>query len=96
MRTSQQLIELDLAMPREKAVLRLYTVLVNSVATAWRVAKNRRAINRLRDLDDAHLKDIGLSRSEVDGILRTTALHEDPSTRLSRTARHRAQQDLRW
>lgn len=95
MRTSEQLIDLDLAMPREKAIARLCAVVVASVAAAWRVANNRRAINRLRDLDDAQLNDIGLSRDEVQAILRTTALHEDPSTRVARLARHRAQQELR-
>lgn len=90
MRTSEQLIDLDLAIPREKAITRLRAAMVASVASVWRSFSNRRAINRLCDLDEVHLRDIGLSRAEVESVLRSTAFHEDPSRRLSRTARNSA------
>jgi uncharacterized protein YjiS (DUF1127 family) len=93
MRASEQLIDLDLAVPREKLATRLYSAVVVSVASAWRIAKNRHALNRLSDLDETRLNDIGLSRSDVLAIQRTTAFHEDPTQRL-RMARNRAQKPL--
>ena len=44
--------------------------------------RNRLAVQRLRDLDDRALKDIGLVRSDVAGAL-AAPLHVDPSSVLS-------------
>lgn len=44
---------------------------------------NRRAVRHLAEFDDRMLKDIGLSRSEVEGAL-LSALLQDPSIQLAR------------
>lgn len=95
MRTSEQMIELDIAGPRRGTAVRFVETAVAFIASAWRVAKNRHAINRLDDMDDHQLNDIGLTRPELKAVLRTTALNEDPSMRLARSARGRAQRALR-
>lgn len=95
MRTSEHLIELDIAPPHKGATIRLAAAVVDSVVSIWRILKNRRAINCLKELDDHQLNDIGLTRQELHGVLGTTALGDDPSRRLARSARARANRALR-
>jgi uncharacterized protein YjiS (DUF1127 family) len=42
------------------------------------VLRNRREVNSLRELDERCLKDIGLTRADVEGAL-SSPLHRDPS-----------------
>ena len=61
------------------------TIRAAMVPAAARIAsalRNRLAVQRLGDLDDRALKDIGLVRSDVAGAL-ATPLHVDPSKLLS-------------
>lgn len=54
-------------------------------ARVWRLLVNRRQVNKLEDLSDAQLADIGLNRSDVRSAKRTS-LFTDPSFVLSEFA----------
>lgn len=56
---------------------------------------NRRAANRLDELDDRQLEDIGLPRGELHVILRGTAFYEDPTRRFALSARLYAEKSLK-
>ena len=56
-----------------------------AVLRAW---SNRREVTRLLACDDRMLKDIGLTRSEVAGVL-DSPLYRDPSILLARSAEWR-------
>jgi len=78
---------LDLPMQgRATRLARIMTVAGNLV----RALRHRRAATRLVDLDDALLMDIGLTRAELNGIMRNTRFDEDPTRLLSDAARRRA------
>lgn len=51
--------------------------------------QHRREVRHLSEFDDRTLKDIGLSRAEVDGAL-AEPLHRDPSLVLVRSVERRA------
>jgi len=94
MRTTQRMLELDIAVPRPTLTARLLAAWTAG-ESVWRAMRNRRAANRLADLDDFQLNDIGLSRSDIDGILRISGIADDPSQLLARTARVRSLRALR-
>jgi uncharacterized protein YjiS (DUF1127 family) len=54
----------------------------------YRAWKNRRHVNRLADLSDHELADIGLTRSDLAVVLRSP-IGVDPTSRLSAMARER-------
>lgn len=88
MRTTDRTIALELAKPRLSLTARL-DGLWSTMTSVYRVLRNRLEINRLNELDDHQLMDIGLSRRELDNALLTATLFEDPSHRLVRSARNR-------
>ncbi|GEO85161.1 MULTISPECIES: DUF1127 domain-containing protein [Alphaproteobacteria] len=94
MRTAEQMIELDIAEPRRALMTRLGTALtrINSV---WRAVCNRRAANRLADLDDFQLNDIGLRRSDIEQIVGSYGFADDPSQQLMRLSANRSHCALR-
>lgn len=94
MRTTERMIDLDLARPQVSLATRLATGLYR-VTSVWRAMNNRLAANRLADLDERLLTDIGLSRSEVAAILHSTRMTEDPMERLIRSARKNSLQSLK-
>ncbi|WP_372425129.1 DUF1127 domain-containing protein [Salinarimonas chemoclinalis] len=53
-----------------------------TVAALWKAMVNRRAVVRLSELDDRLLQDIGVTRSDVDHVLREP-YRVDPSYRLA-------------
>lgn len=81
MRTTERIIDLDLAKPGLTLFARAWVAL-KSAHRAWR---NRISIGSLQDLDDYQLQDIGLTRSDVDTALFTSTFFEDPSRRLTRS-----------
>lgn len=93
MRTTERMIELDIAEPREALVTRFFAATAH-VKSVWRAIRNRRAANRLADLDDFQLTDIGLCRFDVERILKSSGIADDPSQLLSRSARNRARRAL--
>jgi uncharacterized protein YjiS (DUF1127 family) len=94
MRTTERILDLDLAMTQHTRPARVAGLLewVWNLPTALR---NRLSANSLADLDDRLLNDVGLSRSDVIRVLRETGLADDPSQQLTRLARRRAEQALR-
>src|SRR3954466_5843020 len=68
---------------------RLAAVLLRT-KSVWRVLRNRIASNRLYELDDHQLEDIGLTRHDVVVALERTGVLDDPSLLLSRAARERS------
>jgi uncharacterized protein YjiS (DUF1127 family) len=58
------------------------------VKAILRALSNRRAVNQLLTCDDRMLKDIGLTRSEVAGVLGVPLFH-DPSVLLARSVEWR-------
>lgn len=93
MRTAERMIEHDTAEPRQALVTRLLAV-TSRVRSVWRAIRNRRAANRLADLDDFQLRDIGLNRSDVEQALKSSGFADDPSPHLSRAARNRSRRAL--
>ena len=73
--------------PSYKARVKNAFTMMLSVVRAFR---NRTEINQLHDLDDNQLRDIGLTRGDLESALTTSAFFEDPSSHLTRTARRRA------
>ena len=55
-----------------------------------RALRNRIEVNRLQDLDDNQLRDIGLTRAELHSALLGSSFFEDPSSHLTQSARRRA------
>ncbi len=88
MRTTR-IVELDLAKP-QPAGRGLYTTSIAFAATIWRVMRNRWASNRLHELDDRQLDDIGLSRHDVFAATHASRLFDDPAALLAESARRRA------
>lgn len=94
MRTAERMIELDIAEPRLGLRARLVDAITHA-NSVWRAMRNRHAANRLVDLDDVQLRDIGLCRTDVEQILKSSGLADDPSRLLSRAARDRSRRALR-
>ena len=88
MRTTDRL--LSTSVPQSPA----FTARVMSVLTAMlsvcRVFRNRLQINQLHELDDNQLRDIGLTRADLESALASSAFFEDPSSHLTLSARRRA------
>jgi hypothetical protein len=51
-------------------------------------------INRLHELDDNQLKDIGLSRTDLTSAFLASTFFEDPSEHLTRSAHNRGRKSL--
>lgn len=94
MRTTNRILDLDLALSSKGPVSGTDGVLVwlRNFGTALR---NRLSANSLADLDDRLLNDVGLSRADVNRVLRESGLADDPSQQLTRLARRRAELALR-
>lgn len=66
------------------------TTTVAMLFSVCRVLRNRGEINRLQDLDENQLRDIGLTRAELHSALLGSSFFEDPSAHLTQSARRRA------
>ena len=64
------------------------------MVSIFRVFRNRRQINRLHELDDNQLRDIGLERHDVEQAFASSTFFEDPSAHLTSTARRRSRSAL--
>jgi uncharacterized protein YjiS (DUF1127 family) len=94
MRTTERILDLDLAMTSHTRPARVAGVL-EWIWNLRTVLRNRLAANSLADLDDRLLNDVGLSRSDVTRVLSESGLADDPSQQFARLARRRAEQALR-
>eukprot|EP01035_Chromulina_nebulosa_P065782 gene65782-90007_t len=94
MRTNERMTELDLPVIKLTLAARLMVV-VNAFNTVRVALRNRLVVNRLAQLDDHLLADIGLSRAEVQHLLRSVGYADDPCAQLRRLARSRAERALR-
>ena len=98
MRTNDRILDfdLDLAVERPSQTLAARLARLNRWFGSLRVAlRNRLAANSLADLDERLLNDLGLSRGDVQDVLRRHGLTDDPSLQLTRLARRRAERSLR-
>ncbi|HEV2558977.1 MAG TPA: DUF1127 domain-containing protein [Microvirga sp.] len=80
---------LPLAPSQRPTFVHALTGLLRAVAEIGKALRNRREVRHLSELDDRTLKDIGLSRAEVDGAL-GEPVYRDPSLVLVRCAERRA------
>ncbi len=88
MRTTDRTLDLGLATPSLSLMARMMLALGN-VASIWRAIRNRQEINYLNELNDSQLRDIGLSRQDLNAALITSTFFEDPSSHLTNSARRR-------
>ena len=98
MRTNDRIFDfdLDIAVERPSQTLAVRLARLNAWFGSLRVAlRNRLAANSLAELDERLLNDLGLSRGEVQDVLRRHGYADDPSLHLTRLARRRAEQSLR-
>ncbi|MGO4567430.1 DUF1127 domain-containing protein [Rhizobium sp. 2YAF20] len=86
MRTTERTMDLGLAKPTSSLIGRL-TLAFAKVASVWRVLRNRREVNGLNELTDSQLKDIGLTRHDLESALTTSTFFEDPSAHLTNSRR---------
>ncbi len=73
-------------LPLAARVTSVFAMLIS----AGRVFRHRTEINRLQELDDNQLRDIGLTRGELNRALLGSSFFEDPSSHLTQSARRRA------
>jgi uncharacterized protein YjiS (DUF1127 family) len=98
MRTNDRILDfdLDLAVDRPARTLAARLVRLQAWIGSLRVAlRNRLAANSLAELDERLLNDLGLSRGDVQDVLRRHGYADDPSQQLTRLARRRAERSLR-
>lgn len=88
MRTTDRTLDLGLATPSLSLTARMMLALAK-VATVWRAIRNRQEISYLNELNDSQLRDIGLSRQDLNAALTTSTFFEDPSGHLTNSARCR-------
>jgi uncharacterized protein YjiS (DUF1127 family) len=87
MRTIQT-VELDLI--REQTAVRgPFGTMAGVAKSVWRVLRNRWAANRLHELDDYQLDDIGLTRHDVMQATHRSGVFDDPAALLAETVRRR-------
>ena len=88
MRTTERTFAPALA-PAGKAETQIFTFAVAKVKSVLRGLRNRQALHALSEMDEFHLRDIGLDRRDVDRALEDANLLQDPFTLLPRAARQR-------
>ncbi|WP_411033276.1 DUF1127 domain-containing protein [Shinella sp. BYT-45] len=93
MRMLDRRMEIDILATRRPAPSLLVRIryAVSKFVRAW---QNRRAINRLGELDDHRLLDMGLCRADVQEI-RAASFFSDAGLHLTIAARERARRHLR-
>ncbi|MFN7102210.1 MAG: DUF1127 domain-containing protein [Pseudorhizobium sp.] len=87
MRTIQT-VELDL-IRKQTAVRGPFGAMAGIAKSVWRVLSNRWAANRLHELDDYQLDDIGLTRHDVMQATHRSGVFDDPAALLAETVRRR-------
>ncbi len=93
MRMIDRRLELDVLATRRPAPS-FFARVRNATLKFVRVWQNRRVINRLSELDDHQLLDMGLRRSDVREVM-TSSFFSDAGLHLTIAARERARRHLR-
>jgi uncharacterized protein YjiS (DUF1127 family) len=93
MRTTDRILELECSPTTQTLSQRLVSGFA-TLASVLRVFRNRMEINALRDLDDNQLKDIGLTRADLNSAFLASTFFEDPSDQLTRSARNRGRNSI--
>jgi hypothetical protein len=93
MRTAERKMELGLIAPRTVTFEKVATGVSKGFVTFLRRISNRFSANRLVEMDDHQLADIGLTSRDLKAAL-DTGIMEDPTTRLARIARMAAAKAL--
>ncbi len=94
MRTAERKMELQIAAPGVSIETR-WNVALNGMAKLARSIMNRMAVNKLTDMTDQQLTDIGLTRGDVVSALEAGFL-DDPSMHLARAARTHSGTRFTW
>ena len=93
MRTTDRILELDCS-PTSLTFAQRVAHGFATLSSVLRVFRNRMEINRLHELDDNQLKDIGLSRTDLTSAFLASTFFEDPSEHLTKSARNRGPKSL--
>ena len=93
MRMIDRRMEIDILATRRPA-LSLFVRVRSAASRFVRAWQNRRVINRLNELDDHQLYDMGLCRSDVQDV-RSASFFTDAGLHLTIVARERARRHLR-
>ncbi|NTJ41424.1 DUF1127 domain-containing protein [Agrobacterium larrymoorei] len=89
MRTAERKMELQLTAPGAATWKRVSASGIELLAGLLRNVRHRIAANKLDEMDDWQLADIGLLRTDVTDAFETSLL-EDPTLHLARSAQMRA------
>jgi uncharacterized protein YjiS (DUF1127 family) len=93
MRTTDRILELECSQTTTTFFRRLANGFA-TVASVLRVYRNRMELNRLHELDEKQLRDIGLDRADLTSAFLASTFFEDPSDHLTRTARNRGRNSI--
>ncbi|MBW9116032.1 DUF1127 domain-containing protein [Rhizobium cauense] len=93
MRTTDRILELDCS-PTSLTFAQRVARGFATLSSVLRVFRNRMEINRLHELDDKQLEDIGLSRIDLTSAFLASTFFEDPSEHLTQFARKRGRRSL--
>ena len=93
MRMIDRRLEIDILATRRPASS-LFARVRNAAYKLVRAWQNRRMVNRLNELDDHQLYDMGLCRSDVQDV-RSASFFTDAGLHLTIVARERARRHLR-
>ncbi|WP_244656203.1 MULTISPECIES: DUF1127 domain-containing protein [unclassified Rhizobium] len=93
MRTAVRKMELGVFAPRAATLEVVVASVVKGFRTVLRRISNRIAANRLNEMDDHQLADIGLTRNDLKNAF-DAGLTSDPTTRLAHCARTAAAKAL--
>ena len=93
MRTTDRILELDCS-PTSLTFVQRVAHGFATLSSVLRVIRNRMEINKLNELDDNQLKDIGLSRTDLTSAFLASTFFEDPSEHLTKSARNRGPKSL--
>lgn len=88
MRMTDRTLELDCGKVTPTFSQRLVAGLA-PLTSVFRAFRNRMEINRLHDLSDTQLRDIGLTKADLTSAFLASTFFEDPSEHLTRSARNR-------
>jgi uncharacterized protein YjiS (DUF1127 family) len=91
----EQILDCDLAPSRRPTLVMRFALAFAKVTSLLSALRNRREITSLYDLDDNQLRDIGLTRHDLDSAFLSSTYFEDPSSHLTAAASRRVSRRAR-